>query len=97
MTNAEKHLSLLGLNVRDRVTKVEGIVTSISFDLYGCVQSLVHPGKDRDNKILDQLWFDVSRLEVLSTQPVMAQPNYDEGRQAEGKQGPAEKPAPFKV
>ena len=39
----KKHLDLLGLKVKDRVSDFEGVVISISFDLYGCVQADVRP------------------------------------------------------
>ena len=54
-------------------------------------------GLDKDKKPKDQLWFDVSRLKVLSDTPVMQLPNFDFGPQAEGRQGAAEKPASFKA
>jgi len=92
--NTSKHLSLLGLRVQDKVTRFTGVVTSICFDLYGCVQALVHPGMDAQGKIEEQIWFDVTRLEIMNKKPVMAPPNYDIGPQAEGKQGSAEKPKP---
>lgn len=90
--NIKKHLDLLGHRVEDKVTGLTGTVTSIGFDLYGCIQAIVNPGLDKDGKSRDSLWFDVARLKVLSDQPVMERPNYDFGPQAEGKQGAAEKP-----
>lgn len=87
------HLAKLGFKVRDRVTGVEGIITSVGFDLFGCVQAIVNPGLDKDNKPRDSLWFDINRLEMLSKKPVMQQPDFVTGPQAEGRQGPAEKPA----
>lgn len=95
-TNVQKHLSLLGYRVKDKVTGQTGVVASVGFDLYGCVQAIVNPCLGKDGKLCDQVWFDVSRLEVLSKKPVMAPPNYDFGPEAEGRQGPAEKPASFK-
>lgn len=92
MVNVKKHLSLLGLKVEDKVTGFKGVVATISFDLYGCVQAIVNPGADKDGKLMDQCWFDVSRLSVLDDIPVMDLPNYEFGTQAEGKQGAAEKP-----
>ncbi len=41
-------------------------------------------------------WFDIARLEVTSKAPVMEPPNYEYGDVAEGRKGPAEKPATFK-
>jgi hypothetical protein len=85
------HLDLLGRRVADKVTGFEGVVTSISFDLYGCIQAIVNPGLDKDRKPLDQHWFDVNRLAVL-TAPVMDVPNYGEQLIARGDKGAAEKP-----
>jgi len=97
MTNIKKHIQMLGLRVEDKVTGQKGVVSSVSFDLYGCVQAIVNPGMDKDGKLQDQIWFDVSRLKVLSEEPVMDRPDFDFGPQAEGKQGPAEKPKFFKA
>ena len=88
----KQHLNLLGLRVRERVTGMEGVVTSISFDLYGCIQAILNPGMDKDGKPKDQHYYDVSRLEILDDKPVMERPNFDFGDVAEGKKGPAEKP-----
>jgi hypothetical protein len=88
----KKHLDLLGFRVEDKVTGMEGVVASISFDLYGCVQAIVNPGMTKDGKLADSVWFDVNRLKVTSKKPVMEVPNFDYGLQAEGKQGAAEKP-----
>ncbi len=92
----EKHIGLLGFKVEDRVTGFEGVVASVSFDLYGCVQAVVNPGMDKEGKMKDSQWFDVSRLKVISKNPVMEVPNFQFGPQAEGKQGAAEKPLSFK-
>lgn len=92
MHKMEKHMELLGMRVVDKVTSFEGVVTSICFDLYGCIQALVHPGISGEGKLLEQQWFDVNRLGLTSSTPVMRLPNYADGRQAEGRQGAAEKP-----
>jgi len=39
----ERHVSQLGLKVKDRVTGFEGVVSTMSFDLYGCIQAAVTP------------------------------------------------------
>lgn len=90
--NIKKHLEMLGLKVEDRVTGFKGAVTSVSFDLYGCVQAIVNPGIGEDNKLIDSHWFDIGRLTVLESKPVMNLPNFEYGAIAEGKKGPAEKP-----
>ncbi|MCK5609989.1 hypothetical protein KAR91_49405 [Candidatus Pacearchaeota archaeon] len=91
MENVRKHLSLLGMEVEDKVTGSKGVVDSISFDLYGCVQAGVNPGLDKEKKQMDCKWFDVSRLTIKSKKPVMEVPNFDYGLVAEGKSGAASK------
>lgn len=93
MKNVQGHLNMLGVRVKDRVSGFSGVVTSVSFDLYGCIQAIVHPGIGSDGKLADQCWFDVSRLEVVSPGPVMDRPDFEIGPVSEGKKGPAEKPA----
>lgn len=88
----KKHLNYLGLKVRDRITGFKGVVASVSFDLYGCIQCVVSPGTDKDGKPKESHYFDINRLEILSDKPVMARPNFDFGDIAEGNHGPAEKP-----
>jgi hypothetical protein len=73
----EKSLKLLGFKVKDVTTGFEGVVTSVSFDLYGCVQAIVTPGKSKDGKLGEGYWFDVKRLKVTSKSPVMEQPTFD--------------------
>lgn len=92
MINVQKHLGLLGLKVQDKVTGAKGVVASISFDLYGCIQAIVNPGLDKDGKPQDSSWYDVNRLTVTDSEPVMQRPNFDAGLIAEGVKGPAEKP-----
>ena len=88
----EKHMQLLGMIVKDKVTNFEGVVTSVSFDLYGCIQAIVCPPAS-GSEIKESRWFDVTRLKVKSKKPVMNLPDFDAGYIAEGKKGPAEKPA----
>jgi hypothetical protein len=54
---------------------------------------------DKEGKLKDSLWFDIARLEKVcgANGPlarVMEMPDYLQGAQAEGKQGPADKPVP---
>ena len=89
----EKHFDLLGKPARDLVTGHEGVVTTISFDLYGCVQVVITP-LAREGKVLCGDWFDVTRIEILDDEPVMALPDFEKGYVAEGKKGCATKPLP---
>lgn len=93
MISIKQHLDLLGKKAKDRITGVEGVITSVSFDLYGCVQCTLNRGVDKDGKPYDVFWFDIGRMEVASAKRVMDPPDYDFGPVAEGKKGPAEKPA----
>ena len=88
-----KHIELLGKKAKDSVTGQEGVVTTISFDLFGCVQAVITPAA-KDGKLLDGNWMDVTRLEILDHEPVMSLPNFSEGYVADGKKGCAEKPKP---
>lgn len=89
----ERHLELLGLLVTDKVTGFTGVVTTISFELYGCVQAVVKPKMNGKGEIPDGSWFDVVRLEINSRTPVMQTPNFELGYVAEGKKGADVKPA----
>lgn len=93
-TCSNQHLALLGLPVQDRVTKFKGVVTSINFDLYGCIQALVTPYANKEGNIPDSRWLDVTRLKILKIKPVMDLPNFVAGYVAEGKKGAADKPLP---
>ena len=95
--NIEKHLEILGFTVRDRVTKATGVATTISFDLYGCIQVVVNPGVDKHGKAQESAWFDINRLEIISKTRVMEPPSFDFGVIAEGKKGAADKPSYFKA
>lgn len=92
LINVGKHLEYLGLPVRDKVTQFNGVVTSVTFDLYGCIQCLVNPGCDKDGVLRESAWFDLNRLAILDTTPVMDRPNYETGRVAEAGKGPEAKP-----
>lgn len=88
------HLDLLGLKVKDRVTGFKGVVTSLSFDLYGCIQAIVTPQANSKGDKADSEWFDVTRLEVTDDKPVMALPDFERGYIATGKKGASNKSIP---
>ena len=68
------------------------VQTCVSFDLYGCIQVVVAPQVDKDSKSEDSGWFDVTRIEILSDEPVMQLPDFSAGYVAEGRKGAADKP-----
>jgi len=83
-----KHFELLGHRVKDKVSDYRGVVISISFDLYGCIQADVRPLElDKDGKLQVGHWLDVSRLKVLSKKPLMDVPNFEWGEVAKGRKG----------
>ncbi len=94
MIPIQTHLNLLGMRVQDRVTEIKGVVTSVCFDLYGCIQAAVYPGLDKDGNPRGATWYDVNRLMIISDSPVMERPDFVSGPHADGDKGPAEKP-PF--
>ena len=85
-------LGLLGVRVRDMVTGQTGVVTSVCFDLYGCIQAIVTPPA-KDGKIEYGSWLDVKRLERLEPGPVMAPPVFA-WIEAGEESGPELKPSP---
>lgn len=82
----KEHLSLLGLKVRDAVTGFKGIVTTIGFDLYGCVQAIVSPLAKKDESP-DGRWFDTKRLIVEDQKPVMTVPTFESVPGGQSKPG----------
>jgi len=90
--NIDNYIALLGRKGKDRVTGFEGVVTSLSFDLYGCVQIVLMP-KAGDEEVKTGHWFDLPRIQILKGKPVMPAPNFYDIALVGGK-GPAEKPMP---
>ena len=74
-----EHFNLLGCKVKDKVTTIEGIATSISFFLVGCVQVTVTPLKEKGEKQEPSKFFDLPRIEVLNNVPVMNAPQFPKG------------------
>lgn len=67
-------LAKLGLHGKDVVTSFEGMVASVTFDAYGCVQVLLTPGI-KDGKPQDSFWYDIKRIEFGKR--IMKAPNFD--------------------
>lgn len=55
----------LGSKVRDSITGFEGIATSRTEYLYGCVHVGITPTELRDGKPVDSQWFDEQRVQVI--------------------------------
>lgn len=98
MENITGFFSLLGYKVQDVVTGFEGVATSLNFDLYGCVQAIVTPPINADEKKAESRWFDTKRLSRISLEPVMPVPVFaePEERSFAAPRG-GEDPPPFPV
>lgn len=59
----KEYLQLLGTVQKDLVTGFEGMVSSVSFDAYGCIQVVLTPTKVSEDGEMPKLqWFDANRL-----------------------------------
>ncbi len=90
---AQQHINKLGFQAKEVLTGMTGVITSVSFDINGCIQCVLQPPMKED-KIPDGKWFDIARLEITSDAPIFKSPNYVEGAVAEGKSGAVDKPLP---
>lgn len=75
----EDCVDMLGKTGKDKITGSKGIVTSVSFDLYGCIQVILNPGKvGADGKEIACVgWIDVNRVRVVKEERVMEHPDFD--------------------
>ncbi len=87
-------IDLLGLRAKDKISGFEGVVSSASFDLYGCVCLAIAPGVLADGKLGDSHWFDVQRLTIFDGTRVMDVPDFASAavKPKDFKHGAAEKP-----
>ena len=94
MSIVKKTNALLGLKAEDRVTGFKGVISSICYDLYGCIQVAFTPqAKDGDTELKGSHWFDINRVKV-SDERVMDAPDFDaKGKSPETyNHGPSIKP-----
>ena len=88
MIKIREHIEKLGYKGVDKVTGFKGVVTSASFDLFGCLQLVICPQVDDDGKSQEGRWVDAERVKITSKKRVMPLPDFDSDK------GPAEKPIP---
>jgi hypothetical protein len=70
--NLQKAIDLLGFKAKDVITNFEGVITSVSFDLYGCIQVILKPQKVKEDGTTSHgEWFDINRLKITSKKPIM--------------------------
>ncbi len=72
----QKYLKLLGHQATSVITGFKGVITSVSFDVNGCIMAAINPGVDKDGKNRDSLWYDVKALRITSKSPVVSQPDF---------------------
>ncbi len=70
------YLKMLGYQVRDRLTGLRGVVTSVSFDVNGCVQGFVTPPVDEKGEPRPGRWVDWKTLSIMDNRPVVEQPDF---------------------
>lgn len=93
MNTADQYLEFLGMPARDKVRGMSGVITSVCFDLSGCVQAAIAPPLDKDGKLPDAVWHDVQRLEITGDR-TMPLPTFRHQATQDGPNGAAEKPSP---
>lgn len=86
----QQYMSMMGMRVRDKVTGFAGVVQSVNFDLYGCVQFSVVPPVNEKGERTDSAWFDSNRLVVTDKERVMPVPSFADVP-AEHVKGPSDK------
>lgn len=88
----EDVINLLGYKARDKITKQDGVISSVSFDLYGCVQVLLTPLKVKNGEdIKVHGWFDINRIEIIKNKKIMNFPEYNKYESIKDVGGPGEK------
>lgn len=74
---------MLGKKARDKVSGLEGIVTSMTTYINGCVRVVLQPPVDKDGKHVDSIAFDQEQIEVIGegVKPKIAhgEPSYSGG------------------
>ncbi len=64
---------VLGRKVRDQVSGFQGVATSWTIFLNGCVRVSIQPPVDKEGKLPDEKWFDAHQLDLID-EPAVAEP-----------------------
>ena len=91
----EKIVNMLGKKAKDIITGSTGVITSLSFDLYGCIQVILTPGKiDKEFKEVKSIgWVDINRIKIIKNKRIMEHPDFNNKyKSVKQIQGPVEKP-----
>lgn len=89
----QDYLNNLGRKAVDRITEYDGVITSVSFDVNGCIQYCIKkPGTTSEGKLYEGYWFDAARCKLSGS--VVDPPNFESNEPlVNGNKGPAEKPS----
>jgi hypothetical protein len=85
---------LMGYRIEDKITGLQGVATSVSFDVYGCQTVLLNPGIDKDGKLRESVWLDEARVDKKHGIRVMEPPDFLGTRKSTDNKGPELKPIP---
>lgn len=86
-------IDMLGFEAEDKITGCSGTISSVSFDLYGCIQVLLTPKVKKGTETKVYGWFDVARIKIKSKKRIMEHPSFEQKyKTKENVNGPAEKP-----
>lgn len=86
----QEYMDMMGMRVKDKVTGFTGVVQSVNFDLFGCVQFSVVPPVNEKGERVESAWFDSNRLELTDKTRVMPVPSFAPIPEQHSK-GPSEK------
>lgn len=93
MSKVQENISFLGRKCVDAITEFAGVITSVSFDVSGCIQAYVVPTANNGD-LKQGSWFDVSRLHISSDYVLFAPDFFHSTKQDrvdEGKSGSIDK------
>lgn len=88
INSIEDYMDLMGKTAVDKVTGYKGIVTCVTFDLYGCTQVVLTPPMKEDMTTNSGKYFDLNRINIMDNERVMPVPEFF----SVGLKGPADKP-----
>jgi hypothetical protein len=60
----------LGDRVRDRITKLTGIVVGITYYLYGCTRVAIQPEEGKDGKPAEWIRLDEPQVELIDAEVI---------------------------
>lgn len=75
--NAKEWEKIEGKLCKDQVSGFEGTAVGYAVYITGCVQVVLAPRVDKDGKLGDSIWFDLSRVELCGFKPVPKPPTSD--------------------